>query len=106
MSLDFSIKVQSDPTPAFKDYLTAHFLSLEKKIMATQASLDALTAAMNTLVTDVASVNTDVVAILAKIAAGGLTTDQLTQLDAAVTALTSQNTAIEAADAQLKAALP
>ncbi len=104
--MTITINVTCDPTPAFRDFLNAHFASLEKKLVATQASLDALKAAVATLTTDVASVNTDVIAILAKIAAGGLTTDQQADLDTAVTALQAQNTAIEAADAQLKAALP
>ncbi len=105
--LCINFNLACDPTPAFKGYLNAHFLSLQKAIMATQVSLDTLTAAMVTLTTDVADVNTNVLAVLAKLAAGGgLTTDQQTQLDAAVAALQSQNTAIEAVDAQLKTVLP
>ncbi len=105
-TMTFTVHVTCDPSSAFRAYLDAHFASLEKKIVATQESLDALKTAVSTLVTDVASVNTDVTAILAKIAAGGLTTQQMADLDAAVTALADQNTAIEAADASLKAALP
>ncbi len=105
--MTINVNITADPTPAFRAYLDAHFLQLQKAIMATQASLDLLTAAMATLTTDVADVNTNVLAVLAKLAAGGgLTTDQQTQLDAAVTAIQGQNTAIEAVDAQLKAVLP
>ncbi len=104
--MTITINVTCDPSSAFKAYLDAHFLSLEKKIMAVQVSLDALKAAVATLTADVASVNTDVIAILAKIAAGGLTTEQQSDLDTAVTVLQAQNTAIETADAQLKGVLP
>ncbi len=105
MTID--IKLLTDPTPAFRDYLTAHFTALEKKMAATQASLDSLTTAMATLVTGVADINTNVLAVLAKLAAGGdLTSDQHAQLDAAVTALQEQNTAIDAIDTQLKNVLP
>ncbi len=104
--MSFTISVTCDPTPAFRAYLDAHFKSLEAKFMATQASLDTLTAAMVTLTTDVADVNTNVIAVLAKLAAGGLTPDQQVQLDAAVTALQGQNTAIEQVDTALKAVLP
>ncbi len=48
----------------------------------------------------------DVLAILAKLAsAGNITPEQQADIEVATTALTDQNTAIEAADAKLKAAL-
>ncbi len=105
--MSFTINLLCDPTPAFKAYLDAHFLSLQKATMAAQASLDTLTTAVATLTTDVANVNTDVLAVLAKLAAGGsLTPEEQVQLDAAVTALQNQTAAIEAVDASLKAVLP
>ncbi len=100
MDINLNIVFKFDPSSEFKTYL-------EGKFMALQDDLTALAAAVSTLTADVLAVNTDVLAVLAKLAAASnITPAQQQMITDATAALTVQNTAIEAVDAELKAVLP
>ena len=67
-------------------------IAQEKKIMAT---LDQLNAAFTAFQTDFTGFVTNVQAALAKLAAGGLTTDQQAEVDSITTGLTAMDSTVK-----------